>query len=418
MPNGSLVMSSDVRRYVIVGNGFAGTTAAEQLRRHDPACEITLFGDEPYTLYNRISLPPMLRKQIPEAKVMIRDRAWHAEHRIALQLETRVERIVPEERVVHAGAASYPYDALLLATGGRPNPTGKPGAEGAANIFPFQYLDDTRAISEQIDRSRAAVAVGGSFIAYELAEAFSARGLETHWVMRGPRALHRIIDEEAGVLLDDAAREQGVHMHYGEDVAEFVRSNGAITKVRTARGLEIEAQCYAYGFGLTMNTELCDGSGIATSRNGILCDDRLETNVRGIYAAGDVADFYDPILEMRYRMGTWNNAGAHGKVVAQNMMGGSELYHDVPEYSSLLFKGQTITQFGLGTDLQPDLEIARKIDREKKWYRALFFWQDRLVGGLMLGKGNRAGKRKYVEAIKSKQRFPKPQWNAMLDWTA
>jgi NAD(P)H-nitrite reductase large subunit len=167
-----------------------------------------------------------------------------------------------------------------------------------------------------------------------------------------------------------------------------------------------------------MNTEICDGSGIETSKNGIMCDDHLETNVKDVYAAGDVADFYDPILEIRYRMGTWNNAGAHGKVVALNMMGGSEKYHDVPEYSSLLFKGQTITQFGLGTDLRQDLEIARKIDREKKWYRALFFWEDRLVGGLMLGKGNRAGKRKYVEAIKSKERFPKPEWNAMLDWTA
>ena len=91
----------------------------------------------------------------------------------------------------------------------------------------------------------------------------------------------------------------------------------------------------------------------------------MKTNVKDVYAAGDVADFYDPILELRYRMGTWNNAGAHGKVVALNMMGGSEKYHDVPEYSSLLFKGQTITQFGLGTDLRPDLEIARKIDRRR-----------------------------------------------------
>lgn len=406
-----------IRRYVIVGNGFAGTTAAEQLRKHDPACEITLFGDEPYTLYNRISLPPMLRKQIPEAKVMIRNREWHDQHRISLHLSTRVERVIPDERVVEAGGASYPYDALLIATGGRPNPTGKPGSEGASNLFAFQYLDDTRAISEQIDLSKAAVAIGGSFIAYELAEAFASRGLETHWLMRGPRGLHRIIDEEAGALLHEAAAADGVYMHYGEEVEEFVRSNGAITKVRTNAG-EIAAECYAYGFGLAMNTELCDGTGIATSKNGILCDDHLETSVKGIFAAGDVADFYDPILEIRYRMGTWNNAGAHGKVVALNMMGGSEKYHDVPEYSSLLFKGQTITQFGLGTDLRADLEIARKVDREKKWYRALFFWEERLVGGLMLGKGNRAGKRKYVEAIKSKQRFPKPEWEAMLDWTA
>jgi NAD(P)H-nitrite reductase large subunit len=410
--------SSDVRRYVIIGNGFAGTTAAEQLRKHDPACEIVLFGDEPYTLYNRISLPPMLRKQIPEAKVMIRDEAWHEQHRIELHLRTHVERIVPGERVVVVDGRSYPYDAALIATGGRPNPTGKPGADDAANLFPFQYLDDTRAISEQIDRSKAAVAIGGSFIAYELAEAFSSRGVETHWLMRGPRGLHRIIDELAGELLHDAATADGVQMHYGHEVEEFVRSNGVITKVRTNKGLEIEAQCYAYGFGLTMNTEICDGSGIESGKNGILCDDRLETNIRGIFAAGDVADFFDPILEVRYRMGTWNNAGAHGKVAAINMMGGTELYHDVPEYSSLLFKGQTITQFGMSPDLRPDIEMVRRLDREKKWYRALFFWQDRLVGGLMLGKGNRAGKRKYVEAIKSKEAFPKPQWEAMLDWTA
>src|SRR5579863_3076708 len=198
-------MDSDARRYVIVGNGFAGTTAAEQLRKHDAACEITLFGDEPYTLYNRISLPPMLRRQIPEEKVMIRNLAWHDQHRIRLLLRTHVDRIVPEESVVEVDGARFPYDALLIATGGRPNPIGKPGGDGAANLYPFQYLDDTRAISEQIDRSRAGVAIGGSFIAYELAEAFASRGLETHWLMRGPRGLHRIIDEEAGALLHEAA---------------------------------------------------------------------------------------------------------------------------------------------------------------------------------------------------------------------
>ncbi len=99
------------------------------------------------------------------------------------------------------------------------------------------------------------------------------------------------------------------------------------------------------------------------------------------------------------------------------MMGGSEVYHDVPEYSSLLFKGQTITSFGLTPELQPEIETVRKIDAEKKWYRSLFFWRNRLVGGIMLGKGNRAGKRKYVDAIKGKAYVPRSEWDAMLDWT-
>jgi NAD(P)H-nitrite reductase large subunit len=411
-------MNSGVRRYVIIGNGFAGTTAAEQLRKHDPACEITLFGDEPYPLYNRISLPPMLRKQLPEEKVMMRDLADHEKNRIDLKLRTKVTRIVPEERVVEAEGLSYPFDALLIATGGRPNRCEVPGAENAANLFSFQYLDDTRAISEYLEHSKVAVAIGGSFIAYELAEAFSVRKVETHWIIRGPRTLHRILDEEAAAFVAEAAREQNAFLHFGEQVENLTRSNGVVTKLRTRSGLEIEGDCFAAGLGLTMNTELLAGSGIETSANGILCNDRLETNVPGIFAAGDVADFFDPILEIRYRMGTWNNAGAHGKVAAINMMGGSEKYHDVPEYSSLLFKGQTITQFGLLPELRPDLEMVRKIDTEKKWYRSLYFWQDRLVGGIMMGKGNRAGKRKYVEAIKSKQAFPKNEWQSMLEWTA
>ena len=121
---------------------------------------------------------------------------------------------------------------------------------------------------------------------------------------------------------------------------------------------------------------------------------------------------------MHYRMGTWNNAGAHGKVVAANMAGGDVRYHDVPEYSSLIFSEQTITQFGLSPGSALDLEMVRNIDREKKWYRALCFREDHLVGGLLIGKGNRAGKRQYVEAIKSKTPFPKAEWEAMLDWTA
>ena len=406
----------DFRRYVIVGNGFAGTTAAEQLRKHDPSCSITLFTDEPYTLYNRIALPPLLRKQVTKEKVIMRDIGWHEKHNIDLHLETRVERVVPQENIVVANGKSYPYDSLLVATGGRPNPHPASGADGG-NVYNFQYMSDTLAISQELETAKAGVSIGGSFIAYELAEAFVSRKVETHWVMRGPRVLHRMLDEIAGELIDEAAKNDGVHMHYGDEIAEFVRDNGVVRKVRLKSGTEIEAQCYGVGLGLAMNTELLEGTGVETSKNGILCDDRLETNVKGIFAAGDIADFYDPILEMRYRMGTWNNAGAHGKVAAQNMMGNNVPYDDVPEYSSLLFKGQTITQFGLSPEYRQDIETVFTVDREKKWYRALYFWDHRLVGGCFMGKGNRSGKRKYLEAIKGKARYPKDDWNAMLEWT-
>jgi 3-phenylpropionate/trans-cinnamate dioxygenase ferredoxin reductase subunit len=411
------MQTSDQRRYVIVGNGYAGTTAAEGLRKLDGAASIVMFTDEPYTLYNRIALPPLLRKQIAQQKVIIRDLAWHEKHAIELHLSTPVERIDADEKVVYAGGRGYPYDALLIATGGRPNKCEAPGAAGAHNVYNFQYMDDTLAISEQLETAKSAVAVGGSFIAYELAEAFASRGVETHWLVRGSRFLRRMLDEIAGEMIDDAARKDDVHVHYEEELASLVRSNGSVTKVVTKSGMEIAADCVGVGLGLTMNTEIVAGTGIEV-KTGIVCDDRLETCRKGIFAAGDIAEFYDPIAEMNYRMGTWNNAGAHGKVVAINMAGGDERYHDVPEYSSKLFSEQTITQFGISPEYRSDLETRRKIDREKKHYRALFFWGNRLAGAVLIGKGNRAGKRRYLEAIKAKIEFAPHEREALLDWTA
>ncbi len=409
---------SDERRYVIIGNGFAGTTCAEQLRKLDASCTIHLFTDEAYPLYNRIALPPMLRKQVTEQKVIIRDQAWHDKHQITLHLRTRVDKIVAEEKYVEANDGHrYPYDALLVATGGRPNKAENPGAEGAHNIYNFQYMDDTKAISQQLETAKSAVSIGGSFIAYELAEAFVSRGVETHWIVRGPRFLRRMLDEISGLYVDEAAKADGCNVYYNEEVAEFTRSNGAITAVVTKSGLTIAADAVGIGLGLTINTEIVAGTGIEV-KTGIVCDDRLETGVKGIFAAGDAAEFYDPIAEMNYRMGTWNNAGAHGKVVAINMAGGDERYHDVPEYSSKIFTDQTITQFGLSPEYRNDLTVVRKYDHDQKHYRALFMHGERLVGGLLIGKGNRAGKRKYVEAIKTKATFPKSEHESLLDWTA
>jgi 3-phenylpropionate/trans-cinnamate dioxygenase ferredoxin reductase subunit len=408
---------SSTRRYVIIGNGFAGTTAAEQLRKADASASIVMFADEPYPLYNRIALPPLLRKQVAESKVIIRDLAWHEKHQIDLRLTTRVEAIDVEANTVLANGEEYPYDALLVATGGRPNPSSAPGAGGAHNVYNFQYMDDTKAISEHLERAKVAVSVGGSFIAYELAEAFVSRGVETHWLIRGPRFLRRMLDEHAGGLLDEAARDDGCHIYYNEEVKEFVRSNGAVSKVILTSGREIAADCIGIGLGLTINTEVVAGTPIKVG-TGIQCDDRLETAVKGVFAAGDAAEFYDPIADMHYRMGTWNNAGAHGKVAAANMAGGDVRYHDVPEYSSKIFSGQTITQFGLSPEYRDDLATVASVDREKKWYRALFFRDAHLVGGLLIGKGNRAGKRRYLDAIKTKTPIPEAERESLLNWHA
>ena len=210
-------MAERAKRFVIVGNGVAGTTCAETLRKNDPNCEITLIGDERWPLYNRVALPPYIKGKAARQKVFLRTVEQHAQRGIKLLLETRVTKINHEGQTVVAArrSASCPYDALLVATGGRPNHLRVPGAEGASNIFNFQYFDDAEAILEAIHTSKRAAVTGGSYIAYELAEGFREQGLEVFWLHRGPHFLRRVLDPEGGALVDDIARDHGVHMLYG-----------------------------------------------------------------------------------------------------------------------------------------------------------------------------------------------------------
>src|SRR5690606_31546069 len=195
---------------------------------------------------------------------------------IELHLETRAIKVDVETRtVVTDKGQEFVYDKLLVATGGRPNRLGVPGGD-SYGVYNFQTLDDAKAIEERVAEARSAVVVGGR-TASELADAFSHRGLETTWLIRGPRFLHRVLDEEGGQLVDILAREAGVNVLYGEEVAEVVAQNGVVTKVITKSGRTIEADLVGVGIGLTLNTELLAGTGVQV-RKGIVTDASMRTN--------------------------------------------------------------------------------------------------------------------------------------------
>src|SRR6476661_6039021 len=199
------------KRFVIVGNGVAGTTCAETLRKNDPDCEITLIGDERWPLYNRVALPPYIKGKATRQKVFLRTVEQHVQRGINLVLETRVTKVDHVgQTVTLQDGRELPYDALLIATGGRPNHLKVPGAEGAGNLFNFQYFDDAEAILDSIHHSKRAAVTGGSYIAYELAEGFREQGLDVTWLHRGPHFLRRVLDPEGGALVDDIAHEHGV----------------------------------------------------------------------------------------------------------------------------------------------------------------------------------------------------------------
>ncbi|MBO8142577.1 MAG: NAD(P)/FAD-dependent oxidoreductase [Firmicutes bacterium] len=398
-------MQTDQRTFVIVGNGVAGTTAAERLRQSDPNCRIVILAAEPYPLYNRVALPRYLKLETPLHKVMLKDEDWHRELGLELHLETRAVKVDPSSRtVVTDRGQEFRYDKLLVATGGRPNRLAVPGGD-AHGVFNFQTLDDTKLIMDRVQKARSAVVVGGSFIAYELAEAFRHRGLETTWLIRGSRFLRRILDEEGGRLVDLLAREAGVNVVYGEEVREVATSGGAVSKVITTGGSTIDADIVGLGVGLTLNTELLAGTGVEV-RRGVVTDKTLRTSDPDIYAAGDVCEFYDVTIDGYSLLGTWNNSSNHGKTAAANMLGAQETYKQVPSYSSTLF-GSTLSVVGATPDSRPDLESVSRLDMESRTYRRIFFWEDRVVGAVFIG--GRKGKRQITEMIRDRARVEGPR---------
>ncbi|MGZ3609925.1 MAG: NAD(P)/FAD-dependent oxidoreductase [Ktedonobacteraceae bacterium] len=396
-------MTTHERRYVIIGNGIAGTTAADTLRKNDPNCSIHLLTNEPYPLYNRVSLPRFLQGVIVEQKVMIRDFAWHDQRNITLVTETLVTDINTEERVVVTGdGKKYPYDALLVATGGWANPLHVRGAEGTRHIYNFVTLDDTKSIIARLLESRTAVAYGGSFISYELCDGFAVRKLDTTWLMRGPYWLRSSLDPEGGEVVDNIAKKFGVNVIHGDEIDSVIPRDGVPAYVKTKKGREIQAEVIGIGLGITLNTNILANTAVEV-RNGIVVNEYLETNVPGVYSAGDVAEFYDPTIGKHHTMGTWDNAMAHGRIVGVNMAGGHEAYIDVPTYTSPLFD-VNIAVVGTAETNNPELQsIALREPGEKgnENYRKLFFRENKLVGVLMVGSPK--GRKKLVEIVKSQQ---------------
>ena len=391
---------------MILGNGIAGQTAAEELRKLDADASIVMIAAERHPLYNRVALPRYLRGQVRREKVFMRTIEDYAKQNLEIHFETWATEVDVTNKVVRTNRGQeFVYDALLIATGGRPKPPPWHGSDEVSQCIGFQTLDDTDAIIEKADASERVLVMGGSFIGYELAEGVSFRKkAQLTWIMRGPWFLRYVLDEEGGQLCRQLGEAQGVEFITSDEVQKFSRLNGRF-QADTVNGKHVEFDLLTYGVGLDYYTEPARGSAIELDK-GIVTDAKLRTSAPDVYAAGDIAVFFDLMVERHNQMGTWDNAEAHGKVAAHNMAGAEEDFFDVPTYTTTMF-GSTLAVMGVTPDVQPDLESVRTYSFEDKFYRKLFFKDDRLVGAIMIGPPK--GRKKLIEIMRSRQRIERPK---------
>ena len=372
----------------------------------DADASIVIIAAERHPLYNRVALPRYLRGQVRREKVFMRTVEDYATKNLDIHFETWATEIDVKEKVVRTNHdQSFPYDALLIATGGRPKPPPWPGSDEVSQVLGFQTIDDTDTIIAKADAAEHVLVMGGSFIGYELAEGVSFRETaKVTWIMRGPWFLRYVLDEEGGRLCRELGEAQGVEFITTDEVQKFSRTNGHYL-AETVNGKRVEFDVLTYGVGLDYYTEPTRQTGIELNK-GIVTDAKLRTNAPDVYAAGDVAVFYDLMVERHNQMGTWDNAEAHGKVAARNMAGADEDFFDVPTYTTTMF-GSTLAVAGVTPDVQPDLQSVRTYSFEEKFYRKLFFKDDRLVGAIMIGPPK--GRKKLIEIMRSRQKIERPK---------
>ncbi len=321
---------SDVETVVIAGAGLAGAKAAEALRKDGFDGRILLFGSEAHRPYLR---PPLskeyLRGEDELDKVFVHPEAWYGEQRVELEPSTTVAAIEPGARaVVLDDGRRVGFDRLLIATGSEPRRLDVPGDE-LDGVHLLRTLDDADALRTAAADASRAVVIGGGWIGAEVAASIRQLGREVTLVMDTTVPLEHVLGPEVGAIYRDAHLSHGVRLVADQRVVAFHGRGGTVEAVETTDGTRIDADLVVVGVGAAPRTALAEAAGIAVG-NGILVNDRLETSVPGIFAAGDVASAEHPLFGSRLHLEHWDNARRQGRIAARNMLGHDEAYARIP----------------------------------------------------------------------------------------
>jgi 3-phenylpropionate/trans-cinnamate dioxygenase ferredoxin reductase subunit len=314
--------------YVIVGASLAGATAAVTLRQEGADGTITLIGAEKTPPYER---PPLskayLRGETPFETALVRPPVFYAEQGIETIFGCRAVRIDASGRFVELDdGRRVPFDRLLIATGGRNRRFSVAGAD-LDGIYGLRTVQDADRIRAETIAGRRVVVVGMGFIGSEVAASLRQKDLEVVAIEPSKTPLARVLGEDVGQCLADLHRARGVRTVFEDTVVAF-EGMSRVERVLTKGGRRLECDFVVVGIGIEPVVDVLDGSGVHVD-NGVVVDEYCQTNVSGIYAAGDVANHYHPLFKRRIRVEHWQNAIKQGTAAARNMLGRHVAYDEV-----------------------------------------------------------------------------------------
>jgi 3-phenylpropionate/trans-cinnamate dioxygenase ferredoxin reductase subunit len=363
--------------FIIAGAGLAGAKAAETLRGEGFDGRLVLIGAESERPYER---PPLskdyLRGDAARGTIYVHPEGFYAEHDIELKLGRRaVELDLRERELVLDDGEWLGYDRLLLATGAEPRRLAIPGSELDGVLY-LRSVADCDVLRGRLDRGGSVVVVGAGWIGCEVAASARIRGLDVTVLHPQAVPLERVLGREVGAVYRDIHLDHGVHLRLGTSVAAF-EGAGAVERVRTTDGDTVECDFAVVGVGVRPRTELAERAGIAVG-DGILADERLQTDAPGVFVAGDVAGARHPFYGERIRVEHWANALEQGPVAARNMLGRELGYERLPYFFSDQYDvGMEYTGYARSWD-----RVVFRGDPATREFIAFWLDGDRVVAGM------------------------------------
>jgi 3-phenylpropionate/trans-cinnamate dioxygenase ferredoxin reductase subunit len=327
---------------VIAGGGLTAARAVGAYRDAGGAGRVALVAGEPVLPYHR---PPLSKRYLRGETTdtpYVEDESFYRDRDVELVLDTQVDGVDLHDRTVAAGPRSLGYEQLLIATGARPRPLEAPGAN-LEGVFTLRTVHNSAAIRAAAQAAGQAVVVGAGFIGMEVAASLRGLGLAVTLIHRGRGLFDQLGSPQLSEQLHALYRDNGVELRFEEEVASFV-GDGTLAAVETRSGGRVEADLAVVGVGVAPNVDFLAGTAIEVD-NGVVVDERFATGVQGVYAAGDVARFMDPLYGRRRRIEHWSNANYQGGRVGQVLAGADAPYDTVSSFFSEVF-GLTIRVFG------------------------------------------------------------------------
>ncbi len=379
--------------YLIIGNSAAAMGGVAGIRESDPRTAIHIVTREPHHTYSRPLISYLLGGKVDESKMLYRPCDFYEESDVVAWLGVEVRSVNPELRRVETSEGySLAFDKLLIATGGRPiMPRDVEGTE-ARGVFTLATWDDAREIRQFIEKFpvEKALVVGGGLIGLKSVEALVGLGIGTTVVELTDRILSATFDRTASDLARSALAARGVEVMCGTTVSRVEQKDGRVAGAVLRDGTGLSFDMVIFAIGVTPNKGLVEGTSVETDR-GILVDDRMETSVEGIYAAGDVTQAAELLSGEKRTIAIFPNAYRQGYVAGSNMAGRARRYGGSLAMNAVDVCGLPTISVGATDPVGEGYEVLSELDDEGPVYKKIVLRDDRIVGAIFVGDIDRAG---------------------------